>query len=143
MASSKSMASPALLFLAVMALVLAASAQAPAPTPSRRVLAPASAPTTSSSSQAPAPASAPTTSSSSSQASAPAPSQGSCPPGFKNYLDLTNTAKSLGKNVLLVLAPTLTPVVGSIVQTIPHTGITLCLCVQTNILDLPIQCVSY
>ncbi|KAL6648451.1 hypothetical protein ACP70R_012675 [Stipagrostis hirtigluma subsp. patula] len=123
----------------MMALVLAASARAPAPTLSRRALAPASAPTTSSSSRlAPAP-----TTSSSSQAPAPAPSQGSCPPGFKSYLDLTNTIKSAGKDVVMVFGPSLTSDVSSIVQSIPHTGITLCLCVKTNLLELPIQCVSY
>ncbi|RCV20007.1 hypothetical protein SETIT_4G021100v2 [Setaria italica] len=108
MASSKSIASPALVFLA-MALMLAACAQAlaPAPTP------------------------------------APAPSQGSCPPGFKSYLDLTDFIRGAGRMAITFVDPALVPVVRSTLTLIPHTGLKLCVCFKSNVISLPIQCVSY
>ncbi|KAF8732749.1 hypothetical protein HU200_015085 [Digitaria exilis] len=106
MASSKSIASPVLLFLA-MALVLAATAQARAPAP------------------------------------APAPSQGSCPLGFKSYFDLTDYLRKTGQDLILDVSPSLLPPVQHIIGVIPHTGLKLCVCVQTNLVSLPIQCFSY
>ncbi|TKW19457.1 hypothetical protein SEVIR_4G020900v4 [Setaria viridis] len=110
MASSKSIASPALVFLAMMALMLAACAQAlaPAPTP------------------------------------APAPSsQGSCPPGFKSYLDMTDFMRGAGRVAVTFVNPNLMPVVQSILTLIPHTGLKLCVCFNSShAISLPIQCVS-
>lgn len=104
MASSKSIASPAILFLA-MALMLMACAQARAP--------------------------------------APAPSQGSCPPGFKSYLDLTDYLRANGKALVTDVSPSLLPPIQGIIGVIPHTGLKLCVCVETNVVTLPIQCFSY
>ncbi|RCV20008.1 hypothetical protein SETIT_4G021200v2 [Setaria italica] len=98
MASSKSIASPALVFLAMMALMLAACAQALAP--------------------APAPAPAPS-------------SQGSCPPGFKSYLDMTDFMRGAGRVAVTFVNPNLMPVVQSILTLIPHTGLKLCVCFES------------
>ncbi|KAF8662181.1 hypothetical protein HU200_056378 [Digitaria exilis] len=105
MASSKSIASPVLLFLAMALMLAASSAQARAP--------------------------------------APAPSQGSCPPGFKSYFDLTDYLRKTGRNLILDVSPSLLPPVQNIIGVIPHTGLKLCVCVQTNVVSLPIQCFSY
>ena len=78
-------------------------------------------------------------------APAPAPSQGSCPPGFKNYLDLTDFLRSVGREALMIVDPSFVSDVRSIISLIPHTGLQLCVCVDTKnaTSPLPIQCLRY
>ena len=75
-------------------------------------------------------------------APAPAPSQGSCPPGFKNYLDLTDFLRSVDREALMIVD---TSFVSDVRSIIPHTGLQLCVCVDTKnaTSPLPIQCLRY